>query len=74
MPEPGPSPAQSCLADAMALVGARTRLTHSESDGDTPSDFVPRSREEGDAVVGPTAPALERILRGPSGLGTAACI
>lgn len=71
MPELGPSPAQSYLADAMALVGARTRLTHSDSDSDTPSDFVPRSREEGDAVVGPTAPALERILRGPSGLGTA---
>ncbi|MEU0038117.1 family 2 encapsulin nanocompartment cargo protein terpene cyclase [Streptomyces sp. NPDC006333] len=71
MPEPGPSPVQSSLSDAIALVGARTRLTHSEPDAGATSDFTSQRGEAGDAPAGPAAPALERLLRGPSGLGTA---
>ncbi|MFB7244273.1 2-methylisoborneol synthase [Streptomyces populi] len=70
MPEPGPSPSQSRLADAMALVGARTRIAHSEPHSDTTGDLTPWLGEESRAVAGPAASALERILRGPSGVGT----
>ncbi|MER6439104.1 family 2 encapsulin nanocompartment cargo protein terpene cyclase [Streptomyces sp. NPDC001185] len=74
MPEPGPSPVRSRLADAMALVGARVRLTPSESGGvagDSVAHHALESDASSDGALNPPAvPSLERILRGPSGLGT----
>ncbi|MFD5815735.1 family 2 encapsulin nanocompartment cargo protein terpene cyclase [Streptomyces sp. NPDC127038] len=80
MPEPGPTSVQSRLADAVALVAARTRLTHPEPHGDTGpgttgaealGTLVPRNGVESPAAADPAAPVLERLLRGPTGLGTA---
>ncbi|MEV6018172.1 MULTISPECIES: family 2 encapsulin nanocompartment cargo protein terpene cyclase [unclassified Streptomyces] len=80
MPEPGPTTAQSRLADAVALVGARIRLTAAEPQDDpgtetTSADatgvLVPQAEAAGRAAVDPATRVLERVLRGPSGLGTA---
>lgn len=72
MPETGLSPLQSSLAAAVALVGARTRITGSEPDHDGP-DGDPAAQHAAEVAAAaddrPGA-ALERILRGPSGLGT----
>ncbi|MFF3446595.1 family 2 encapsulin nanocompartment cargo protein terpene cyclase [Streptomyces sp. NPDC002667] len=80
MPEPGPTTAQSRLADAVALVGARIRLTAAElhddpgaetASADATGVLVPQAEAESRAAVDPATRVLERVLRGPSGLGTA---
>ncbi|MEU2872151.1 family 2 encapsulin nanocompartment cargo protein terpene cyclase [Streptomyces olivoreticuli] len=83
MPDPRPAPVQSSLPTA---VGARPALpslstlpfvpvpgagTVAVPDGRPGDDPVVEDVREGAAAVRSPSPVLERILRGPSGLGTA---
>lgn len=83
MPDPGPSPLQSGLPTAAAPFGTHVLTrTHiparigGPAAAPAPGDGsgggpVPRRVPREPAAVGRPAPALERILRGPGGLGTA---
>lgn len=80
MPEPGLSPLQSSLPSAAAHFGAHV-LTQAGSVGveavDTAPSTVPVPAEVAEPAPVPVSapepgPGLGRILRGPSGLGTAA--
>ncbi|MEU9175820.1 family 2 encapsulin nanocompartment cargo protein terpene cyclase [Streptomyces sp. NPDC048550] len=70
MPDPGPSPLQSSLPAAAACFGAHGHGRGIEAVGCVrPALFAPPAQPS--APVGTPGPALERILRGPSGLGSA---
>ncbi|MCJ0869549.1 family 2 encapsulin nanocompartment cargo protein terpene cyclase [Streptomyces sp. AP-93] len=73
MPDPGPSPLQSGLPGAAAHFGAHVLGTaHAHTFGGLPAVPVLPSPPPGPAAEArQPSPALERILRGPSGLGTA---
>lgn len=74
MPDPGPSPLQSSLPDAAARFGAHVLGTaHARAFGGAPVLPVPSSLPAPSSLPDAPAPsaALERILRGPNGLGTA---
>ncbi|OON73822.1 family 2 encapsulin nanocompartment cargo protein terpene cyclase [Streptomyces tsukubensis] len=71
MPDAGPSPLQSRPHDAAAApTGAHHRVTGTPGHSPDGGDPLPRSVPEGAAVPRQPNQALERILRGPSGLGT----
>ncbi|MFB7609507.1 family 2 encapsulin nanocompartment cargo protein terpene cyclase [Streptomyces gardneri] len=71
MPEPGLSPLQSSLPTAAAHFGAHV-LTQAGSVGVEAADAAPSTVPVPAAVAEPEpGPDLGRILRGPSGLGTA---
>ncbi|MGW9038471.1 family 2 encapsulin nanocompartment cargo protein terpene cyclase [Streptomyces sp. NPDC055721] len=69
MPEPGLSPLQSSLPSAAAHFGAHV-LAQAGTVGVKAADTAP-STFPVPAAVGEPMPDLSRILRGPSGLGTA---
>ncbi|MDV5143492.1 family 2 encapsulin nanocompartment cargo protein terpene cyclase [Streptomyces sp. SBC-4] len=69
MPEPGLSPLQSSLPTAAAHFGAHV-LAQAGAVGVEAADTAP-STVPVPAAVGEPGPDLGRILRGPSGLGTA---
>lgn len=70
MPDPGSSPLQPSLPVTGALAGVRTRAAGSVPDKGPSGDLIAPRLEEGASVRQPSA-ALQRILCGPSGLGTA---
>ncbi|MFD8976170.1 MULTISPECIES: family 2 encapsulin nanocompartment cargo protein terpene cyclase [Streptomyces] len=69
MPEPGLSPLQSSLPSAAAHFGAHV-LAQAGAVGVEAADTAPSTLPV-PAAVGEPGPDLSRILRGPSGLGTA---
>ncbi|GAA3367424.1 family 2 encapsulin nanocompartment cargo protein terpene cyclase [Streptomyces sannanensis] len=85
MPDPGLSPLQSSLPEAAAHFGAHVlgnaaaqlaaqgRGVEAATGGPLPAPSAPAPPSVGVPAVevGTPSPALERILRGPSGLGTA---
>ncbi|MEU9162832.1 family 2 encapsulin nanocompartment cargo protein terpene cyclase [Streptomyces sp. NPDC048424] len=80
MPEPGPSPLQSSLPAAAARFGAHVFANALASGVEAagavstvPAEVPVQApvSDAGSAAARQVSPALERILRGPSGLGTA---
>ncbi|WP_406186820.1 family 2 encapsulin nanocompartment cargo protein terpene cyclase [Streptomyces sp. NBC_01006] len=71
MPDPGPSPVQSSLPAAAAAFGTYGHGRGVEAVGCIrPEQLAVPAPAGPPAPVGAPSPALERILRGPSGLGT----
>ncbi|MFD5144423.1 family 2 encapsulin nanocompartment cargo protein terpene cyclase [Streptomyces sp. NPDC058401] len=76
MPEPGPSPLQSSLPGAAAQFGAHVLgSARAHASGGLPAGPAVPGRQALPAPTAPTAPsapsaALQRLLGGPSGLGT----